>query len=101
MEAQEGQRRIARHALEHLAGSDAGVSLLRRALRDAMRAVQEGRDPQNLFRDPGHNHALVTSCWNTVMTPEQYEEMRASIPAEAARRQTAARVETKPAAPVA
>ena len=46
MEAQEGQRRIAIHALENLVSSDIGVSLLRRTLRDAMRAVREGREPQ-------------------------------------------------------
>ena len=36
MEAQEGQRAIAIHALENLATSDRGVVLLRRALRRAL-----------------------------------------------------------------
>ena len=94
MEAQEGQRRIAIHALENLASSDIGISLLRRTLREAMRAVHEGREPQNLIRDPAQNHALETSCWNTVMTPEQFEEMKPSMPAEAVRRQRAAELET-------
>ena len=94
MEAQEGQRRIAIHALENLASSDIGISLLRRTLREAMRAVREGREPQNLIRDPAQNHALETSCWNTVMTPEQFEEMKPSMPAEAVRRQRAAELET-------
>ena len=40
MEAQEGQRRIAIHALENLGTSDIGVALLRRTLREAMRDVR-------------------------------------------------------------
>jgi hypothetical protein len=94
MEAQEGQRRIAIHALENLGSSDIGVSLLRRTLREAMRAVREGREPQNLIRDPEQNHALDTSCWNTVMTPEQFDQMKPTMPAEAVRRQKAAEAET-------
>jgi hypothetical protein len=66
-----------------------GVALLRQTLRKAMRDVQEGRDPQNLLRDPAQNHALETSCWNTVMTPEQFEQVKQTMPAEAGRRQAA------------
>jgi hypothetical protein len=66
-----------------------GFSLLRRTLRDAMRAVREGREPQNLIRDPEQNHALETSCWNTVMTPEQFDQIKPTMPAEAVRRQKA------------
>ena len=86
MEAQETQRRIAVHALENLGHSDIGVALLRRTLREAVRAVQSGRDPQNVIRDPQQNHALETSCWNTVMTPEQFETMKPTLPAADARR---------------
>jgi nitrite reductase/ring-hydroxylating ferredoxin subunit len=90
MEAQEGQRRIAVHALENLGTSDIGVALARQALRKAMRDVQEGRDPQNIFRDAAKNRALETSCWNTVMTAEEFEEkVKSSIPPGAARRQVA------------
>jgi hypothetical protein len=82
MEAQEGQRRIAVHALENLGRSDLGVAALRRALRNAVRAVQEGKDPQNVLRDPALNHAIETSCWNTVVTPEDFEEkVRPIMPA--------------------
>jgi hypothetical protein len=94
VEAQEGQRRIARHALENLGTSDMGVALLRQTLRKAMRDVQEGRDPQNLLREPAQNHALETSCWNTVMTPEQFEQVKQTMPAEALRRQKAPEVTT-------
>ncbi len=90
MEAQEGQRRIAVHALENLGTSDMGVALARQALRNAMRAVQEGRDPQNIFRDPAKNRALETSCWNTVMTTEEFEQkVKPGIPSGAARRTVA------------
>src|SRR5205085_3027351 len=65
MEAQEGQRRIAIHALENRGYSDIGVTLLRRMLRESVRAVKNGKDPQNYIRDPEQNHALETSCWNT------------------------------------
>lgn len=88
MEAQEGQRRIAVHALENRGHSDIGVTMLRRILRQAVRAVKNGEEPQNLIRDPARNHALETSCWNTVMTPEQLEEMRATIPSSAESRST-------------
>jgi hypothetical protein len=94
MEAQEGQRRIARHALENLGTSDMGVALLRQTLRKAMRDVQEGLDPQNLIRDPAQNHALETSCWNTVMTPEEFEQVKQTMPAEAIRRQAAPELQT-------
>jgi len=81
MEAQEGQRRIAIHALENRGYSDIGVTLLRRMLRESVRAVKNGKDPQNCIRHPEQNHALETSCWNTVMTPEQFEEMKHLVPA--------------------
>ena len=71
MEAQEGQRPVAVHALEHLASSDAGVILIRKILREAVQALRSSREPQNILRDPTQNHALATaSCWNTVMTQQ-------------------------------
>jgi hypothetical protein len=82
MEAQEGQRPVAVHALEHLASSDTGVILIRKLLREAVQAVRDGGEPQNLMRDPAKNHALGTSCWNTVMTHEQFEAVKSAIPAK-------------------
>jgi hypothetical protein len=47
-----------------------------------MRDVQEGREPQNLLRDPAKNRAIETSCWNTVMTVEEFEQkVKSTIPA--------------------
>ena len=44
-DAQSGQREIAVHALEHLASTDRGVVMLRRIVRDGIRAVAAGQDP--------------------------------------------------------
>ena len=85
MEAQEGQRRVAVHALENRGRSDVGVIMLRRMLRQAVKAMEKGENPQNIIRDPNLNHALETSCWNTVMTPQQYEEIKHLVPAQGSR----------------
>ena len=44
-DAQSSQRTIAVHALEHLASTDRGVIMLRRIVRDGIRAVADGKDP--------------------------------------------------------
>jgi phenylpropionate dioxygenase-like ring-hydroxylating dioxygenase large terminal subunit len=44
-DAQTSQRRIAVHALEHLASTDRGVIMLRRIVRDGVRALARGEDP--------------------------------------------------------
>jgi phenylpropionate dioxygenase-like ring-hydroxylating dioxygenase large terminal subunit len=44
-DAQSSQRTIAVHALEHLASTDRGVIMLRRIVRDGIRAVARGDDP--------------------------------------------------------
>ena len=44
-DAQSSQRRIAVHALEHLASTDRGVVMLRRIVREGIRAVARGEDP--------------------------------------------------------
>ena len=75
----------ARVLLQDFTGVPAVVDLA--AMRNAMRDVQEGRDPQNVIRDPAKNRALETSCWNTVMTVEQFEAKgKPAIPPGAARR---------------
>lgn len=51
-EAQVGQGPITFHNEEHLATSDKGVGMLRRALRQQIKAVQEGRDPAGVNFDP-------------------------------------------------
>ena len=44
-DAQSSQRPIAVHALEHLASTDRGVIMLRKIVRDGIRAVARGADP--------------------------------------------------------
>jgi hypothetical protein len=45
---------IAIHAYENLTSTDYGVIALRQLLRDGIRAVNEGRDPMGVIRDPGY-----------------------------------------------
>ena len=64
-DAQSSQRPIAVHALEHLASTDRGVIMLRRIVRDGIRAVQAGRDPSHVLRDAGL--PITTACQDTVL----------------------------------
>ncbi|HEX9819512.1 MAG TPA: aromatic ring-hydroxylating dioxygenase subunit alpha [Methylomirabilota bacterium] len=52
-DAQSSQRPIAVHALEHLASTDRGVIMLRRIVRDGIRAVAAGGDPDAADRPDG------------------------------------------------
>ena len=42
------QRPIAVHALEHLGWSDQGVVMIRKLVRDGIRAIQRGEDPKQI-----------------------------------------------------
>ena len=59
------QRSIAVHALEHLATSDRGVVMLRRMLRNGIRAVQRGEDPFGILREPVAR--IPTYAQNTIL----------------------------------
>ena len=78
LEATESIGPIAIHARENLGQSDMGVAMLRRTYRQALRDMRNGKEPYNIIRDESQNHALETGCWNTVMTPDQYETRRAA-----------------------
>lgn len=52
-DAQSSQRPIAIHALEHLASTDRGVIMLRRIVREGIRAVADGDDPPGAERREG------------------------------------------------
>lgn len=52
-DAQVGQRPIAVHSLEHLGTTDRGVVMLRRIVREGVRAVAKGDDPEFLHREEG------------------------------------------------
>jgi len=71
LEAQEGQRPIAIHALENLAHSDSGIVMLRRLLREQLQRVEQGLDPINVIRDPSANTRIPTGAWNTILSPTE------------------------------
>src|SRR6185503_16483324 len=79
LEAQEGQRAIAVHALENLAPSDTGVAMLRHMLREQLKRVADGLDPINVMRDPALNRRIPTHAWNTILSPSE----AAAIPYDA------------------
>jgi nitrite reductase/ring-hydroxylating ferredoxin subunit len=66
LEAQESQRTIAIHGLEHLAGSDVGIVRLRKLLSEQVKKVAAGMDPMNIFRAPTEG-GITTNAWNTVV----------------------------------
>jgi phenylpropionate dioxygenase-like ring-hydroxylating dioxygenase large terminal subunit len=78
-EAQVGQRPIAIHGLEHLGATDRGVIMFRRQIQRGMRAVQNGQDPEGLFREAGK--VIPTYCNDTIVrmppeaTPEADKEL--------------------------
>jgi len=53
MWAMESQGPVSDRTQEHLANSDKGVIRLRRGYWDALKAIEAGRDPPNILRDPG------------------------------------------------
>jgi hypothetical protein len=71
LEAQEGKRPIAIHALENLAHSDTGIVMLRRLLREQLQRVEQGVDPINTMRDPSANKRIPTGAWNTILSPAE------------------------------
>ena len=64
-DAQSSQRPIAVHDLEHLASTDRGVIMLRRIVRDGIRAVEAGEDPRGATREAGAT--IRTHCQDTVL----------------------------------
>jgi hypothetical protein len=52
LEAQEGQRAVAVHALENLGTTDTGITMLRHLLREQIKRVEDGLDAMNVMREP-------------------------------------------------
>lgn len=79
-EAQVSQRRIAVHALEHLASSDKGIIVMRNRLREQIRAVARGDAPPKSIAQRGAG-LIRTYCNDTVLkvpraaTPEEDDEL--------------------------
>ena len=65
-EAIVSQGPIAIHANEHLATSDRGVIMTRRALKAAIDAVARGEDPPGILRDPARD-VVTTIAGNAVV----------------------------------
>jgi len=59
-DAQASQRPVAVHALEHLASTDRGVIMLRRIVRDGIRAVARGEDPYGVAWPEGRSIRTFT-----------------------------------------
>lgn len=74
LEATESIGAVSIHGRENLGQSDVGVAMLRKSFRQVIRDMRNGKEPSNIVRDETQNHALETSCWNTVMTESQYME---------------------------
>lgn len=53
-----GQGRIADRTRETLGASDRGIAMIRRRMADDIDAVQAGRDPKGVLRDPALNHKV-------------------------------------------
>jgi 5,5'-dehydrodivanillate O-demethylase len=53
-----GQGRIADRAREYLAPSDRGIVMIRRRFLDDIDAIEAGRDPKAVIRDPDVNRAI-------------------------------------------
>ena len=72
-EAQAGQGPVSLHSEEHLATSDRGIAMQRRALEREIRKVMEGSDPEGVILDPARELVHVPSgnfFRQTQKTPE-------------------------------
>jgi 5,5'-dehydrodivanillate O-demethylase len=67
--AQESQGVIADRTKEHLASSDQGIILMRKMVRDAIEAVQQGRDPMGVIRDPKENKLIAFDSSRDAVAP--------------------------------
>jgi hypothetical protein len=76
------------HASENLTSTDYGVIGMRQMIREGIRAVQEGRDPVGIVRDP--NKVIRTRGQSTVVrvpkaaTPEEDEQLLKKVSREVA-----------------
>jgi nitrite reductase/ring-hydroxylating ferredoxin subunit len=75
-DVQVGQRPIAVHALENLATTDRGVVMLRRLVREGIRATAAGNDPKGIYSKVAPNPIPTYSGMTVVRVPP------ASDPAE-------------------
>ena len=81
-EAQSSQRPIAIHALEHLGATDRGITMFRKQVREDIRAVQKGQDPEGLYpKEAQEGKVIPTYSGDTVLrippapTPEEDKKL--------------------------
>jgi 5,5'-dehydrodivanillate O-demethylase len=67
--AQESQGVIADRTKEHLASSDQGILMMRKMVRDAITAVEQGRDPIGVIRNPAENGMISFDSSRDVVAP--------------------------------
>jgi 5,5'-dehydrodivanillate O-demethylase len=72
---QDSMGAIADREREHLTPSDGGVVIARKMLRDAMKAVAEGRDPKGVVRDPAKNREIEIPAFEDVLGREDFERV--------------------------
>jgi nitrite reductase/ring-hydroxylating ferredoxin subunit len=89
-EAQESQREIAVHEREHLGFSDGGVVLVRKLLREGIRAVQRGEDPTRVFAKSGESIPTYCRNWIQRIPPAATPEEDRALITRIAREQVAA-----------
>ena len=64
-EAQVGQRPIAVHELEHLGATDQGIAMMRKLIREGIRALKNGEEPTGPKRKP--DEVIPTYSQNRVL----------------------------------
>jgi nitrite reductase/ring-hydroxylating ferredoxin subunit len=84
-EAQESQRPIAVHRLEHLATTDGGVIMTRRLIREGIRAVQRGESPHQLRSEAGAPIPTYSQITVSPVAPGQTPEEDCEILRETGR----------------
>jgi 5,5'-dehydrodivanillate O-demethylase len=58
---------------EHLMPSDKGVAIVRRLLRDALTAIESGRDPKGTVRDATRNRSIEVPVFEDVLGRTEFE----------------------------
>jgi len=79
-----GQGTIADRTKEHLGKSDVGIVMMRRAYLNAIKDVEEGRDPKGVIRDPEFNTCVELpikhkELFTTSMSLEESKALSSSL----------------------
>ena len=58
---------------EHLMPSDRGVVMIRKLLRDALKAVASGQDPKGIIRDQARNELIEVQVFEDILSKSEFE----------------------------